>query len=351
MTIFRRNSIVCLILAALVALSGCGPESGPQYQKYGSVGLKKVGIVLASPGKSTVGLNEAVTAGIQSAAKDLDIEYKILAPKDLADDRESLSFFAENLYDMVVAVGAGMAADLVNIAPQYPDVKFVIIDGEVDEPNVASVKILEDEGAFLAGVQAASMTKTNLVGYVGEPAAAVKSIENSFVRGVQYVNSTDGKQVKVNISYTGVTDKAAKAAELAQSAADNLYKGGVDVIFSAGNSVNQGVVNAAVQNRKISICNDIQLMNATPSNEYGAIQKKEDSAIYDLARQMADGKLTTDRHDFGLAQSALDFIPGPAVPADVSARINTVKAQLKTGQVKPLAISIPDGIVIVVEQE
>ena len=346
MTTWRRSILIGLLIAAIVTLSGCGQQSGLRYKKYGSAGLKKIGIVLGSPGKCDPATNDAVTAGVKEAANYFNLDYEILAPKDLVNDQESLSYLAENNYDMVIAVGAGMTDALANAAPEYQDIKFVMFDGEVDEPNVTSVKIQEDDGAFLAGVEAALLTKTNLVGYIGDPITTVTSIENSFVRGVQYVNSTEGKQIKVNVSYTGVTDKAAKVAELAKTLADNFYMSGVDVIFSANRNINRGVANSAMQKRKISICNDIQLMNSAPWTVYGAVEKKEYAVVYSLARQMAAGKLPAGRQPFGLAQEAVNFIPSTAVPIDVVDKIAGVKARLKTGQVKPYGIAIPDGMVI-----
>jgi len=350
MAVYRRSSLICLLIVAIVILSGCGPQRGLRYQKYGSVGLKKVGIVLSSQGQGDSGSNDSVTAGVQQAAYDLDIDYKILAPKDLVSDQESLSYLAENYYDMVVAVGSGMTDGLADIAPQYPDVKFIMFDGEVEESNVTSVKIKEDDGAFLAGVEAALLTKTNLVGYIGDPVTTVTSIENSFVRGVQYVNSTEGRQVRVKVSYTGVTDKAAKVVQLAQSLADNFYMSGVDVIFSANQNVNRGVANSAIQNKMFSICDDIRLMNSTPSNVFGAVVKKEDAVIYELAKQMVAEKLSSGRQGFGVAQGVVDFVLNQAVPEDVSAKVTAVKGQLKTGQVKPYAINVPEDIVDRVKQ-
>ena len=342
----RRSILICLLIAAIVTFSGCGQQTGLQFKKYGSAGLKKIGIVLGSPGKSDPATNDAVTTGVKEAANYFNLDYKILAPKDLVNDQESLSYLADNNYTMVVAVGAGMTDALANTAPQYPDIKFVMFDGEVDEPNVTSVKIQEDDGAFLAGVEAALLTKTNLVGYIGDPITTVTSIENSFIRGVQYVNSTQGKQVKVNVSYTGVTDKAAKVSELAKTLADNFYMSWVDVIFSANTNVNRGVANSAMQKRKISICDDIKLMNSAPWTVYGAVEKKEYAVVFSLAKQMAAGKLPSGRQPFGLAQDAVDFVPSTAVPVDVIGKIASLKAQLKTGQIRPYGIAIPDNMVL-----
>lgn len=342
----KRSIWICLLLAAVILLSGCEPQSGLQYKKYGPAALKNVGLVLGSPGKSDPATNDAVAAGIKNAVGDMDIEYKILAPKELVNDQESLAYLADNNYDMVVAIGSGMMDDLAVVAPQYPDIKFVMFDGEVNEPNVTSVKIQEDDGAFLAGVEAAVLTKTNLVGYIGDPVSTQTSIENGFIRGVQYVNMTEGKRVKVQVSYTGVTDKAAKVAELAKSLADSFYFSGVDVIFSADSNINRGVANSAIQNKRISLCDDVQLMNTEPWNIYGAVTKKEDAVIYNLIKQMVDGKLAAGRQGFGLAQGAVDFIPSQAVPVDIISKITAVKAQLKSGGVKPYTIDIPQDTVI-----
>lgn len=316
------------------------------YQKYGTLGLKKIGVVLSAPGRADAGTNEAVTNGVKTAAEEQDADYKVLAPKDLVNNEESLRYLAENNYDIVVAVGQGMEQDLEKVAPDYTDVKFVIFDGEVEQPNVVSVKLKEDDGAFLAGVEAASLSKSNIVGYIGDSMTLDRTVETGFVRGVQYINLSEGKQVKVNVSYTGVTDKAAKLSEMAKTLADNMYWTGSDVIFSGADKFDTGVILSAAQNKKIAIGSSLVLMNTSPWNVYGALVKKEENIVRDLAKKILGGNLAGGRVGYGLAEGALDFVPSQAVPPEITAKLAFIKDQLKKSQIKPYAIQLPQDLVV-----
>ena len=352
----RRAALVSLILTIAIILgimqSGCvrGTNSADNYQFYSYKEPKKVGVVLSGMGMVDAAANSAVAAGVKKAAVDLDAEYKILAPKDLVNNEESLRYLAENNFDLVIAIGCGMQDDLGKVAPDYPDIKFAVFGGDIDEPNVAAVVFNEDEGAFLAGVEAASVTKSNLVGFIGGSVTSDRKMENGFAKGVQYVNLTEGKKVKVNAVYAGVTDEAANDPERGKALANTLYWTGSDVVFSGTGKLGNGAAAAAVQNRKIAICADLQVMQASAWNVYGALVKNQEAAAIDIVKKTINGKFLSGRVGYGLAEGAVDFVPSQALPPDIAGKLAAVKAQVKKGQIKPYTILIPKDLVTQINQ-
>ncbi|PKM79908.1 MAG: hypothetical protein CVU89_16150 [Firmicutes bacterium HGW-Firmicutes-14] len=343
----RRSAITCLLIIMLTLFSGCardGQDNQEYYGIYGSAGPWKVGIVKGAADKTPSGLNEAVAAGISKIIKDYDAEYTVLDQGDLVNNEECLRYLAENGYNLVIAVGAGMEESLAKIAPDYPDVSFIIFDGEVEQDNVSSVKITEEEGAFLAGVAAAAFTKSNMVGYVGG-AMTDHTMEQGFARGVQYVNITEGKKVKVYVSYAGVTEKAAGDSERGKQLAANMYWSGVDVVYSGPGSLGSGAAKAAAENRSIAFVNDASLVNTMPWNVYGSVIKKPEEVVYALAKKALGGEFAAGRAGFGLTHGAVDFILSQAVPEDTAGKLNRIKDQIKKGEIKPYAIEIPVGLV------
>lgn len=348
MAFIRRTGLIGLLLTAALLFGGCTQGNDSDQGDVGvpaGQGQKKVGVVLSAPGKSEPGLNEIVSAAVKKAAADLDVEYKILAQKDLVNDAESLRYLAENDYDMVVAIGIGMQEDLKKIAPDYPDIKFVILDGEVGEPNVASVRINMDDGVFLAGVMAAALTKSNIVGFIGGTMDSAHQAETAFARGVQYINSVEGKTVKVNSVYAGLTEAAANDPERGKTLASNLFWTGSDVVFSAAGKLGSGAAAAAAENKKIVLASDLQLMNASPWIVWGALVKKHESVVCEIVKKVLSGNFQGGRIGFGIAEGAVDFAAGEAVSADIKARLAAVKDRLKKGQVKPYTIQLPQGLV------
>ncbi len=352
----RRAVFMCLLMTAGVVLSGvlgggCVRGGKEDYRQYGYQGVKKIGIVFSTQGEWNTGAGEGVLKGVQRAANDLDAEYKVLAPGSLVNNEESLRYLAENNYELVMAVGPGIDQDLKRVVPDYPDIKFAILNGDVDQPNVVRIRFNEEEGAFLAGVAAASLTKTGLVGYLGGSAAADRKLENGFAKGVQYVNQLEGKQVAAAVYYPeAMTNTAAGDPQQAKSPAGVLYGAGADVVFCGAPRLDSGLAMAAVQSKKIALCNDPQLMRKWPWNVYGAIISPEEAVVSEICKKTLSGKFTGGKNIYGVAEGAIDFVPGQALPPDLTAKLKAVKDEIKKGWINPANIEIPAGLVSQVKQ-
>ena len=119
---------------------------------------------------------------------------------------------------------------------------FGLIDEIVDRPNVASIMFKEQEGAFLAGVAAALMTKSDKIGFVGGmEIPVIERFQAGFVAGVAAVNP----DIKVDVKYTGAFDKA----ELGKAEANRMYSSGVDIIFHAAGGTGNGVFSEAKERK------------------------------------------------------------------------------------------------------
>ena len=73
------------------------------------------------------------------AKENLDIDFNYVEPASLADFTQYLDDYAAAGYDLVVAIGFDMETPLSEVAPNYPDTKFAVVDTVVDQPNVSSV--------------------------------------------------------------------------------------------------------------------------------------------------------------------------------------------------------------------
>ncbi|WP_121958937.1 BMP family ABC transporter substrate-binding protein [Petrotoga sp. 9T1HF07.CasAA.8.2] len=134
-------------------------------------GLKVI-MVTDAGGLGDKSFNDGTWAGVQMAVEQLpDIEAEILISKEQTDYVPNLTNAAQR-GDVVIGVGFMMADVLFNFAMQYPDTFFIGIDiepspNQVIPSNLALYTFKEEEGGFLLGYLAASMTKTNEVGFIG----------------------------------------------------------------------------------------------------------------------------------------------------------------------------------------
>lgn len=85
----------------------------------------------------------------------------------IADIESTLTGYAKQNYDLIIAHGFQWGDPALRVAKQYPNTKIVVFTGLVRSENVASIFPMQQQGSFLLGALAGMMTKTNVVGFVG----------------------------------------------------------------------------------------------------------------------------------------------------------------------------------------
>lgn len=337
-----------LLLTTLALFCGCALRKSSDinsYNQYGTTGPQKIGVVLSAPEKADSDLEAAITASVNKVAPGFGAESRTLKPGDLVNDQESLRYLAENGYDLIISIGQFMVRDVSKAAGEFPEVKFAVFNGELDLPNVTSIKFNAEETAFLAGVEAALLTKSNLVGFVGGVKSSDGEMEKGFIEGVQYINLATDKNVKINVNYAGETAAAAKDPAQGYALANNLYWSGCDVVFSGAGKLGSGSAKAAGENKKIVIVNDPTLLTMMPWNVYGVVVNKPDVVVSDLLKKTLGGKFVGGFNVYGVAEGAVDLITGQLVPPEITSQIIDIKNRLKNGQIKPYRVKIRNDMV------
>ena len=124
-------------------------------------------------------------------------------------------------------------------ADKYPDVKFVIIDGDIfNLPNVLTIRFREEEGAFLAGILSGFTSESKIVGFLGGmDIPVIHKFEAGFRAGVM----TACPGCKVVSEYTGSFNDPA----LGEEKTARLYGKGADIVFHASGKCGLGAVEAS----------------------------------------------------------------------------------------------------------
>jgi basic membrane protein A len=349
----KRVALIMAVISLMALLNGCirgGNTQNDSYRQYGSTTVKKLGVVMGLPNRFDVASSQVVISSLNKAAEDLDAEIKILQPGDLVNNEESLRYMAENNFNLVVAVGKEMEIALEKVAPEYEDIRFILVEGNVDQPNVASIGYRDNDAVFLAGVTAAYLTKSNLVGFVGDPMQIDRLGEMDFARGVQFAIASEEKNIKVVTAYGNLTDKPAVMAEQGKSLANSLYWKGCDVIYCNGINYSSGAAAAAIENRKIALCDDVQLMKTSPRNVVGAISRNKEKVVYDLVIKSFVSGFKGGKTEFGLVNGAVDFVLSPSLQSDIGIKVAAAKNLLKNGRIITKNIKIPPDSLIKISQ-
>jgi basic membrane lipoprotein Med (substrate-binding protein (PBP1-ABC) superfamily) len=235
---FRRQLQVGLLFAAAVVF-----VLGMLVQPALSVEKIKVAAVFETPIEEPW-VNQ-IHVALVKAQKELGVEYTWSESVKSADFARVMREYAEKGYQLIMGDAFGAERIARRVARDYPKTAFVFGSGiGPAEPNFGVFDNWIHEPAYLSGMIAGKMTKSNTVGVVAAmPIPEVNRLANAFCSGAKEVN----KQVKCKFSFIGsfFDPPKAKEAALAQ------IEAGVDVIYAE----RFGVIEAAAEKDVLAISN------------------------------------------------------------------------------------------------
>lgn len=329
-----------VILGGLVILAaGCNGKSGTyQAPSEGGGGGKlkvfKAAQVTDVGGVDDKSFNHSAWVGLKRAERDLGIVPKYVESREQSDYKTNLSALADDKADLVFAVGYLMEDSIKEVAPNYPTVKFAIIDGSAPSiPNCVSLKFREEEGSFLAGFLAGKMTKTGAVGFVGGmEGALIKKFECGYIAGAR----TARPDIRVLSKYVGGWKDVAKGKEIALAE----FKQGADIIFAAAGKGGLGVLGAANEKGPgfYGIGVDADQDGEHPGRVLTSMMKGVDTAVYDTVKAAKSGQWTAGEHVFGIKEGGVHLsemkYTKKDVPPEVLTKIDEISKLISDGKIK-----------------
>jgi basic membrane protein A len=232
--------------------------------------------------------------------------------------------------DVVIGHGFEFGDIAKRVAPQFPDVKFIVTSNPLKPPakNIEHLMANSVQGAFLAGAAAGMATKSNKLGGIfGFKFPVLAAQAAAFEAGARYVNP----KITFKAVYLGTFDDVAKGKEAAQSLADS----GVDVIYHIADAAGVGVINGAQAAGVKVVGWGIDQNSLAPKTVIA-------SQIVDQARQikLACADLKAGRFEGGQVKvdGLRDGVVGLSrlynMPASAKARIAKVRAAILSGKAK-----------------
>lgn len=294
----------------------------------------KVGIVLSTGGLGDKSFNDSAYRGLEKAKKDLGIDFKYVEPASPAEDEQYLREYADAGYDLIIATGFQMTDAAKNVAKDYPDKKFAMIDDVVDLPNVKSLTFAEDEGSFLAGALAAMMSKTGVIGFVGGmEVPLIKKFQRGYEDGAKYVNPN----IKVLVTYTASQNPFNDPVKGKENTISQI-KQGADVIYHAAGGTGMGVIDAAKQNGVFAIGVDSNQDGVAPGTVLTSMIKNVDVAVYDTIKETQEGKFKGGQEVFGVKNDGVgltdfEFTKDKIGEANLQ-RLQEIVNKIKAGEIK-----------------
>lgn len=243
--------------------------------------------------------NQGAWEGLTKYAEEKGISYKYYQPAEGTDAAylETIGLAVEGGAKLVVCPGYLFEYPVYEAQTQYPDVKFILLDGEPHtadyatyktEANVAPILYSEQQAGFLAGYAAVKDGYTKL-GFMGGMAVpAVIRYGYGFIQGADYAAQELGiKAVDIQYHYTG----AFVASPEAQAMAAAWYQNGTEVIFGCGGAVGNSVMAAAEAANAKVIGVDVDQSSESASVITSAMKMLSNS-VYDEVTAYYDNKFT-----------------------------------------------------------
>ncbi|WP_146586415.1 BMP family lipoprotein [Puniceibacterium confluentis] len=286
-------------------------------------------------GKFDKSFNEAAFNGATKWAEESGGTFKDIELQSEAQREQALRRFAEAGFNPVVTTGFSMSTPIAAVAADYPDTKFVTIDGYVDpaeHPNVLSILFAEHQGSYLVGMLAAMASKSGTVSFVGGmDIPLIRKFACGYAQGVKAVNP----DATIISNMTGTTPAAwndpVKGSELTKAQISQ----GSDVVFAAAGGTGLGVLQTAADEGILSIGVDSNQNYLFPGKVLTSMLKRVDVAVAESMAAGADLEtgvkaLTLEGNGVGYA---LDDNNASLISAEMEAAVEEAKAKIIAGEI------------------
>jgi basic membrane protein A len=323
-------------LAALTALSaavlvGCGKKeeaAAPEAEApAAAIVVEPLKVAFAYVGPVGDGgwtyAHDRARAEVQASFGDKIVTSYVENVPESADAERVIRDLASQGNKLIFGTTFGYMEPMLKIAPDFADVKFEHATGYKSGPNMRTYDSRTYQGAYMAGIIAGAMTKTNTLGVVGSvPIPEVIRNINSFTMGAQSVNPA----IKTNVVWVGEWFNPPKETEAAQS----LINGGADVLMQ--NTDSSAVLQTAEKNGKRAFGWDSDMTAYAPKAHLGSAVINWTPYYTKAVNDALNGTWATGSVWWGVKEGAIDMVNvAEDVPADIKAKVNEVRAGFKDG--------------------
>lgn len=159
-----------------------------------AIAADRPSISVLIPGKhNDNGFMEAAYRGYEKIKTELDVDADYISDISATSDQKLLTDamrkLAQKNPDMIIAHGGQCNAPAETVSKEFPNIKFVVIQGQVKGANLSSYVVRQEDSAWLAGALAGLTTKSNVVGHISgawpKPGLMGRA---AFYDGLKYVN-------------------------------------------------------------------------------------------------------------------------------------------------------------------
>lgn len=337
-------AVLLVLMLATTVLGGCGQSNEPnQDAGAGTEGdadqegqasdyqeKNQVALVLAGP-INDMGWNASAFNGLEMIRENYYVDVSLSENVAQSDAEEVIRNYGVMGYDLIFIHGSEFQDATLNVAGDFPESMYVIINGiETNDINIADVQVSDGEQGFVMGVIAALMSETGTVGVLGgEKIPPIFDAVESFEVGAKYIDP----EIEVLSTMTGSFSDVNGAKETTLAQIDE----GADVIASIANQATLGSLEAAEDKGIYAIGAGEDQAALAPDTIIVSVLKTIPIAFEYSYEMFIKGELTPDIHRLGVDAGVISLSPyyefEDKVPEEVKDKINEVLAKLSAGEI------------------
>lgn len=345
--------------AASTSASTAPSEAAPSVKPTSDL---KIGVVTDVGAVNDKNFNQYSYAGAVAGAKAIGAKTpSVTVPKETSDYVRLINNYVDQGFNIIVGVGFNLEGPLATAAKANKDIWFVGVDanpcinkdGNVDTtfkdcsgviadllPNFITLNYAEDQAGYLAGMVAASASKSGIIGAVGGVAVCAPCVR--YIQGYALGAKSVNPNIKVIAKWVSASDfkKGFYDQTGGTTFGQQLIKQnpGIDVIFQVAGQTGNGAIDAACAANINAIGVDVDQYQSYPASQKCILTSAEkhltksvSTAIQDISAKTAKG----GRYEFNAKNDGIGlaafYDAASKLPPDMQAKIDTALAGMAAG--------------------
>lgn len=315
----RKFRVFHILMFAMLACGGTERKADDVFR-----------VALLTPGPITdQSWNGGAYAGLMRIKDSLQAHVSHIQTKTPSEFEENFRQYGASGYNLVFGHGFEFQDAAARVSPSYPKTIYITTGGNTTGMNLAAMSFSFNEPSFLAGMVAASVTKSGVVGCIGgTELPPVKASFAAFASGVHAVKPA----ATIVTAFIGNWDDAAAGKEQALAQISR----GADVIFQNADAAGLGVFQAVRESKGVYVIGSNSDQNTlAPAVTLGSVVIDLPHAFVTVAREVKQGHFVPRIIDLGTKDDVVRWVPNPVLSAVLtpSARksVDSVRTLMRSG--------------------
>ncbi|MBA1392435.1 BMP family ABC transporter substrate-binding protein, partial [Lactobacillus sp. XV13L] len=241
-------AMTTLVLTASIVLAGCSGRKQGGSGNASTSAKHSIALITDTAGVNDNSFNQSAWQGFKAYGQEHNLKrgqngYQYFQSSGASDFEPNFDQAGKAGYQTIFGIGYSLKDAVSAAAKKYPKKNFVIVDEVIKgQKNIASANFRSEQAAYLAGVVAATETKTDTIGFIGGAHGDIIDLfDAGFTRGVHDQAKKLGKKITLLNQYVGDFKSADKEKAIARS----MYAKKADIIFHASGLAGNGLFQEA----------------------------------------------------------------------------------------------------------